>query len=351
MTPSPISTQPTVMTAAVDGSSNLIALQHGGATPASKSAPTRTVNLGDAPGLSAANNYVGIESRGADRSLTRTQVRLQAVLEGKGSKSKIVRIVAVGPLITRDGKTISERFKSTVVCDAKGLPITDPAKAETRVKQLLKYGGLSMKTSAQQATSETARDKRSAANDQLLATKAVMNGPFDAKGNLRVDLESRSYNAFGGVSLGNLSLRQGTAAVQIARANGVKVHIYREESPVPGRLGTPHAVCSVPNTEAGGNLWARMNAQEPQSGGPQRSLRIPPGANAAFKKGYKTESDAIFLKSTAANFGTAVIGAIGRGGRPPSGPTIRPPSDLPGPTINLVRNSKGVFVQDPPPKK
>ena len=109
------------------------------------------VDLSSVPGA-AGGNYVGIESRGQNGQVTRIQVRLRARMQMNDSGQWAVRqIQAVGPQVTRDGKTISERFKVYEIRDASGRPIVDLDQARSRAREMLRHGGISTLSGEQRA--------------------------------------------------------------------------------------------------------------------------------------------------------------------------------------------------------
>jgi hypothetical protein len=109
------------------------------------------VDLSSVPGA-AGGNYVGIESRGQNGQVTRLQVRLRARMQMNDSGQWTVRqIQAVGPQVTRDGKTMSERFKVYEIRDASGRPIIDLDQARHRAREMLRHGGISTLSDEQRA--------------------------------------------------------------------------------------------------------------------------------------------------------------------------------------------------------
>jgi hypothetical protein len=148
--------------------------------PATPTKGTRTANLSEAPGGKSADNFVGIRTKASDGSITLTQVRMQAVLAFDSKTSKVVKIIAVGPVVTRDGKFLSERFKTYVVTDSKGQPITDIAKAKERVAVMLKYGGITTLTAEQKQKVDRTVQARNDQRDKLTEDLRKA-GPLEVK--------------------------------------------------------------------------------------------------------------------------------------------------------------------------
>ena len=135
---------------------------------------TKTLNLSDAPGGTRASNYVGITQRAADgSSTTSTEVRMQAVVRIDDDKMEVKQIIAVGPVVKRDGKIVSERAKTYVVRDAQGRPITDLAQARVRVIKMLQNDGMTTVSAADRLRLDRSAQARSDTNVKLRAAGAT----------------------------------------------------------------------------------------------------------------------------------------------------------------------------------
>ena len=133
----------------------------------------RTLNLSDVPGRTAADNYVGIAQKSADGSTTTTEVRMQAVVKTDGNRVEVLQIIAVGPVIKRDGKLLNERAKTYVVRDDKGQPITDPALARPRVIKMLQNQGMTTVSAADRQRMDRSAQARSNVATTLRAVGAT----------------------------------------------------------------------------------------------------------------------------------------------------------------------------------
>ena len=147
------------------------------ANPADK----KTVDLSTLPGGKPSDNVVGISQRpqGSNETTT-TEVRMRAVVAPVGQQLEVLQIHAIGPVIKRDDKLMSERFKSYVVKDAKGQPITDPAQARQRVITQLQNQGMTNMTTAQKQTLD-AKVQARAEQTATLATRLRSTGPHTVK--------------------------------------------------------------------------------------------------------------------------------------------------------------------------
>lgn len=134
----------------------------------------RTLNLSDVPGRTAADNYVGIVQKSADgSSTTTTEVRMQAVVKTDGGRVEVLEIIAVGPVIKRDGKLLNERAKTYVVRDDQGRPITDPALARQRVIKMLQNQGMTTVSAADRQRMDRSAQARSNVGTTLRAVGAT----------------------------------------------------------------------------------------------------------------------------------------------------------------------------------
>jgi hypothetical protein len=141
----------------------------------------KTVDLSTLPGGKPSDNVVGVSQRSPDTNeTTTTEVRMKAIVAPVGEQFKVLQIQATGPVIKRDDGVMSERFKTYVVKDAKGRPITDPALARQRVSTQLQNQGMTSMTAEQKQTLD-AKVKARAEQTSALATSLQGTGPHTLK--------------------------------------------------------------------------------------------------------------------------------------------------------------------------
>ena len=112
------------------------------AGPATFPSQPHAVNLSDIAGGRPADNYVGIARAEPGGKMVTTEVRLRAIVYEDERGPRILGIEAVGPVVTADGKFVSERFKTYRLTNAGGKPITDIAGAKARARALIANGAI-----------------------------------------------------------------------------------------------------------------------------------------------------------------------------------------------------------------
>ena len=138
-----------------------------------------TVNLSDLHGQTSASNYVGITKKDpSGKGNTSIEVRMQAVIDRSGDNVTVKEIRAIGPFVKKDGKLTNERFKSYVITDTAGRPITDPASARSRVITMLKNDGMTLTRPEDRQRAEAGKEQRRVQGDRIRSAGAtVLNAP------------------------------------------------------------------------------------------------------------------------------------------------------------------------------